>query len=148
MKRKIAIEIISFLLVLLFMYAAVSKLIDIEKFKVQISQSPLLVAVKGVVPWAVPGIEILTSFMLMNPTLRLLGMHVAFIIMVVFTAYIVAILTISPSIPCSCGGVLQAMSWKVHLVFNAGITLVAVLGIFLCVKENQKANDNNRVPLH
>ncbi|MEJ0031509.1 MAG: MauE/DoxX family redox-associated membrane protein [Bacteroidota bacterium] len=40
--------------------------------------------------------------------------------MVMFTAYIVVITRFSEYTPCSCGGVLEKMSWDQHLVFNIG----------------------------
>ena len=42
MKQKVTIEIISFLLILLFVYAVSSKLFDYNTFKIQLSNSPFL----------------------------------------------------------------------------------------------------------
>jgi len=60
---------------------------------------------------------------------RLLGLYASFSLMVMFTAYIIAITKFSDYIPCSCGGVLQNMSWNQHLIFNIGFILLAVAGI-------------------
>src|SRR5699024_6001254 len=43
--------------------------------------------------------------------------------------------TYSPSLPCSCGGVLEAMDWEAHLYFNLGFTLLATWAWYL---ENDK----------
>lgn len=135
--KKIAIEIICFLFILLFTYAAVVKLIDVQKFTVQIGQSPLLTDFAGVVAWAVPITELLIAGMLAITRFRLIGMYAAFSIMVMFTAYIVTILTIDENIPCSCGGVLESMGWTEHLIFNIGFVLLGVAGILLYSSEDK-----------
>ncbi|MCG8321914.1 MAG: hypothetical protein MI921_20625, partial [Cytophagales bacterium] len=129
--KKVALEIICFLFILLFTYAAVTKLIDYQKFTVQIGQSPLLTDFAGVLAWAVPGVELLIAGMLAITRLRMVGLYAAFSLMVMFTAYIIAILQFSDSIPCSCGGVLEAMGWTEHLIFNIGFVLLGFTGIVL-----------------
>ena len=54
MKKTMVIEIICALFIILFMYAALTKLLDYEKFRVQIGQSPLLTAFAGWIAWMVP----------------------------------------------------------------------------------------------
>ena len=129
--QTILVEIISALLILLFVYSAVSKLLDYQKFQVQLSQSPLLTAFATWVSWIIPFLEIIISIMLVFPKFRLLGLYASFSLMVMFTAYIIAITKFSDYIPCSCGGVLQNMSWNQHLVFNVGFVLLALTGIIL-----------------
>jgi len=140
MKRRDIADIISVLLVLLFLYAAFSKLLDYEKFKVQLGQSPLLTAFAGWVAWAIPSLEIAISVMLVIPKLRLVALYASFGLMVAFTAYIIAITRFSDYIPCSCGGVLQHMSWNIHLLFNIIFVLMALAGILLSRKSSQITN--------
>jgi len=52
--KKIIVEVICLLYILLFVYAAVSKLIDFEHFQIQIGRSPMLSAIAAPVSWAVP----------------------------------------------------------------------------------------------
>ncbi len=131
MKKKIALEIICFLFIFLFTYAAVMKLMDVEKFTVQIGQSPLLTNFAELVAWVVPSIELLIAGMLAFPRVRSIGLYMAFSLMVMFTAYIVAILQFSEKIPCACGGVLDSMGWKEHLIFNIGFVVLGLIGIIL-----------------
>ncbi|WP_394353134.1 MauE/DoxX family redox-associated membrane protein [Mucilaginibacter humi] len=35
-----------------------------------------------------------------------------------------------PLVPCSCGGVVRKMSWRLHLVFNVFFLLLSSLGIY------------------
>ena len=125
------VVLVSYLYVLVFVYAAVSKLLDYENFQVQLGQSPLLSAFAGYVAWLVPAVELLISILLVIPRCRKMGLLASYILMVMFTVYIYIILNYSSFIPCSCGGVLEKMSWNEHLIFNVVFVLLAGLGYFL-----------------
>lgn len=131
MKRKLALEILSFLFILLFVYAAFNKLMDYQKFTVQIGQSPLLTGFGNTLPWMVIAIELIIAVLLMLPRFRLIAFFAAFSLMTMFTAYIIAILNFSPYVPCSCGGVLENMGWKDHLIFNGVFVALGLAGIIL-----------------
>jgi hypothetical protein len=113
------------------MYAAASKLFDFQKFRVQLGQSPLLTAFAGWVAWIVPSVEIGISVMLAITRLRLTAFYLSFSLMTMFTAYIIAITKFSDYIPCSCGGILQSMSWGRHLVFNICFVLLSGAAVLL-----------------
>jgi uncharacterized membrane protein YphA (DoxX/SURF4 family) len=138
MKKEVIVEIVCFLFILLFVYAALTKLLDYEKFRVQIGQSPLLSSLSGFIAWFIPSVEIVVSIMLALPRLRALGLYMAFTLMVLFTGYIIAILNFNGHVPCSCGGVLEKMGWTEHLVFNIVFVLFAAVGILLHSKEENK----------
>jgi uncharacterized membrane protein YphA (DoxX/SURF4 family) len=141
MKRKIAIEIIAFLFILLFTYASFNKLLDYQKFTIQIGQSPLLTGFGGSIPWMVITVELLVAVLLMIPRFRLFAFFGAFSLMVMFTAYIVTILNFSSYVPCSCGGVIQKLGWTGHLVFNGVFMLLGVTAILLHEKSDDKENN-------
>lgn len=131
MKRKAALEIICFLFVILFTYAAANKLIDYQKFSIQIGLSPLLTGFQGFIPWMVISIELVISIFLLIPRFRLYSLFGSFSLMTMFTAYIVAILKFSSFVPCSCGGVLEKLGWTEHLIFNSAFVLLGLIGIIL-----------------
>lgn len=135
--RKLIINIISLLFILLFVYAATSKLLDFETFQIQLAQSPLLSAYAGMVSVLVPSIEILIALLLLIPQFRVRVLYGAFTLMVLFTTYIFIILNFSDFIPCSCGGVLEKLSWTQHLIFNVVFILLVIVAIF--------SNSNYRV---
>jgi len=146
MKRKIAIEIIAFLFILLFTYASFNKLLDYQKFTIQIGQSPLLTGFGGSIPWMVITVELLVAVLLAIPRFRLLAFFGAFSLMVMFTAYIIAILKFSNFIPCSCGGILEKLGWTEHLYFNFSFLFLALVTIVLYPNEGppRKANSPAR----
>jgi len=132
MKRKLIVEIICFLFILLFVYAALMKLIDYQKFTVQLDQSPLLMAFSRSVAWLVPLTELIVAAMLMIKRFQVAGLYASFTLMTMFTAYIVFILTLAPQVPCACGGILdEKLGWTGHLVFNVGFVLLAAAGTML-----------------
>ncbi len=138
MKKKTVVDIIAYLFIILFIYASVNKLLDYENFSTELGKSPLLTAFAGYVAWAVPAVELVVVILLTVPKWMLAGFYAAFSLMTMFTAYIVAILNFSDYIPCSCGGVLQNMTWNQHLVFNICFVILGFAGIMLYEYEDNK----------
>jgi uncharacterized membrane protein YphA (DoxX/SURF4 family) len=130
-------QLISMLFIFLFVYAGVSKLLDVEKFQAEIGQSPILYGVAPLAAVLVPTTEIIISFLLAIPRFRLAGLLASFGLMIMFTAYIIIILQFSDKIPCSCGGVLNDLTWGEHLVFNCAFIVLAIVGIVLHPNENK-----------
>lgn len=125
----------AYFFVLLFCYAAVSKMLDFENFQVQISQSPLLSAYAGFVSYAVIAAELVIAGLLLWDRTRLAGLYASFTLMVAFTVYIYLILNFSDFVPCSCGGILEKMGWTEHLIFNIGCVVLAAAGALVLEKD-------------
>lgn len=131
-KRKLFVEIIAALLILLFTYTAVSKLMGFEDFKYFLRQSPFIGESRAdFTAIALPAFELLISLLLFIPRQRLIGLWLSFITMTFFTIYIAYMLLYVPNRPCSCGGVLQNMTWPQHLCFNIFFTCLPAAGIWL-----------------
>lgn len=131
MPRKITVDIVVFLYILLLVYAALTKLLDYQKFVIQLGQSPLLTRHAILLAWAVPFIELGISALLIIPRTRLSGLYAAFSLMVMFTTYIILASRFSDYVPCSCGGVLEDMTWTQHLIFNGVFILLGLAAILL-----------------
>lgn len=129
--KRIFINTASYLYILLFTYAAVTKLLDYNDFSIQIGQSPLLSAFAGFVAIAVPVTELLIVLLLSIPRSRSTGLYLSLCLMVMFTTYIFLILNFSSNIPCSCGGILEKMGWTEHLVFNIGCIVLALVALLM-----------------
>lgn len=102
-----------------------------QTFKIQMSKSPVITVYAGILAWAVPIIEIAIVCLLIFKKTQLIGLYAAFTLMVIFSAYIISILNFSYYIPCSCGGILQNMTWSVHLYFNIITVIACAIGILL-----------------
>ena len=129
--KKLLIEIAASLLVILFVYAGVNKLLNYSEFRFQLGRSPYIAFMAGFVAWFMPVSEIIVALLLTVKKTRLVGFYASFLIMVLFTGYIYAMLNYSPYLPCSCGGVLSMMSWDQHLYFNLFFVLLSALGALL-----------------
>jgi len=128
-------EIIAYIIyclyIVLFTYAAVSKVLDFENFQVQLGQSPLLSPLAGSISVAVPAVELLIAAALLIPRFRYGALLGAFGMMVMFTAYIYIILNYSEFVPCSCGGILEKMGWREHFIFNLVFVVLAVIAVLI-----------------
>ncbi|KPH14757.1 MauE/DoxX family redox-associated membrane protein [Chryseobacterium sp. ERMR1:04] len=124
-------NITSYFFILLFCYAAISKIMDFENFQVQIAQSPLLSTYAGLISYSTIIIELIIVIALSFSRTRLLGLYASLFLMAAFTIYIYLILNYSDFIPCSCGGILQNMNWTQHLTFNIICTIVLIVAITL-----------------
>ena len=134
-KRKwfagIFIKSVCCLYALLFVYAAMSKLLDFENFGRQLGQSPMLSAFAGWISWLVPGLEIGLALLLFVSQLRLIALFASYLLMGMFTVYIYILLHYSAFVPCSCGGILESLTWNEHMVFNTVFLLIAAIAILL-----------------
>lgn len=128
---RITLEAISILLILLFTYASLTKLLEYDTFKLQLSKSPYITKFAGILAWALPLLEIAVSLSLSIRKYRLIGYYAALFLMVMFSAYIFSMLKFSYYIPCSCGGVLNNMDWTTHFWFNISFVILSILGILL-----------------
>tara|TARA_R100000306_G_scaffold19529_1_gene23652 strand:+ start:4454 stop:5929 length:1476 start_codon:yes stop_codon:yes gene_type:complete len=137
--RGLAVEIISVLFVILFVYAAVSKVFDFGVFVGQLAQSPLLSAFAYPIAVSVPSMEIGIAVLLMISKFRYFALFASYMIMVMFTTYILIILNFSDFIPCSCGGVLEKLSWTQHLLFNICFIVLSGIAIF-CIPSDSRKN--------
>lgn len=129
--KRIIIETVCLLYILLFVYAAVSKTLDFENFLAQLGQSPLLSPFADYVSIGVIITEFTIAILLSIPKFRYFALWSAVALMTMFTSYIVIILNFSSFVPCSCGGILEKLGWTEHLIFNAGFVILGVIAILL-----------------
>lgn len=136
--QSVFITIICLLYLFLFVYAAISKLLDFENFQTQLGQSPLLSAYASTISYLVIVAELVLSLLLVLPKYRYIALTFSIGLMVAFTTYIVLILNFSSYIPCSCGGILEKLGWTEHLIFNLFFVLIGILGLFFLNLNRQK----------
>ncbi len=129
MKRSTIVEIISVLMLSLFLYAAITKIMDYGLFRGQLVVSPILKPIGGFIAWSLPAVEILVVVLLIVPRWRLKGLWLSLGLLVAFIIYIMAMMAISDHLPCSCGGLLEQLSWKGHIIFNSIFALMAAVAI-------------------
>jgi putative oxidoreductase len=141
--RNIIIEVISALLILLFLYTSTSKFTDFKNFYGEINGQPLPNWMTPYLVWAIPIIEILISMALFFSNTRKVGLWGSLILMSLFTIYTsTVLLNVYDKIPCSCGGVIRQLSWGQHLVFNLFFVAISLWAVLLSSRNSvQKENE-------
>jgi putative oxidoreductase len=130
MNRKIILEIISSLLILLFLYASASKFLDFSGFAGDMNNQPFPHWIKPWLLWGIPPLEVLISLALLFEKTRMAGLVASLALMLAFTIYSVLILLhFFRYVPCSCGGVIKKLTWGQHLVFDLFFVGLSLMGI-------------------
>lgn len=147
MKKALTIEIISAALVLLFLYAGLSKLAHYDTFVFQVSESPLKLLAKSSLwtAWLIPVTEIILAALLPFSRTRLFALYSSAILMLLFTLYVGFLLTSGLPLPCACGGIISGLQWKGHLLFNIFFLAISIAGIAL---ERKTRKMNHTTYLH
>lgn len=115
------------LLVLLFLYTGLTKLLDYPGFRSALFKSPPLRPWAGLIAWALPVAELLIAGGLILPKTRYTALIASAILLLILTAYLGWMIAFAPHLPCNCGGVIASLSWPQHLLFNTGFLLLNTL---------------------
>lgn len=132
MKKHKITSLISALLILLWIYAALTKLLDYETARSQMRNQVFPLWLGNILAWAVPVTELVVAGLLIHPATRQKGVIASLLLMLGFTFYIVLVkLNYFAFVPCSCGGVISQLSWEEHLLFNLFFLILAGTGVLL-----------------
>lgn len=113
--------------VFLFVYTALDKLRHLGRFRFALESSPWLAAMYRPLSVTIPLIELALVVLLTWPRTQRLGLLLSTTLLFSFTLYIGAMLAWAPALPCGCGGILNALSWKGHLLVNAALTALGAI---------------------
>jgi hypothetical protein len=129
MKKELVVDIISSLLILLFIYSGSTKLLDHSAFRFQLYKSPTLSGISGALSWIIPLVETIAALLLLLKRTRLTGLFISLILLLGFTLYLIIMLVFHRDLPCSCGGVISSMTWTEHVFFNIFFLALTIIGI-------------------
>lgn len=138
-----------YLLIFLFTYTGVSKLIDHEVFEATILRFPIIKIQATFISWLIPLIELFIVVMLLLQQYRKTGLLLSLLLMIVFTTYIGYMILFIPNLPCSCGGVLKQLSWNNHLLFNSFFIILIIISLNPLLKHKFfiAINRKSRIPV-
>ena len=142
--RNIFVQITAALFILLFIYTAISKLRDQPAFVMVLHKSPLIGSFAVIMATLLPVLEIIIAMLLFIPASKQAGLLAAAVLMALFTAYIGYMIFFTPHLPCTCGGVINQLTWKQHFIFNIIFTSLACAGYRL-EKNNKRFVATNRI---
>lgn len=135
--KTLFVDSIAILFIILWVYAAVSKLFDYNNFSIELGKSPLLNGFAPVVAVGIPFLEIALAIMLLIERSKFIALVLSSSLLLLFTVYLFIILNYSSYIPCSCGGILGHLGYKEHIVFNLILFALGIVSIVLYQKVNQ-----------
>ena len=131
-KKQVMLECISALLILLFLYASLSKFMDFKTFIGEMNNQPLPNSWTPFLVWTIPSMEIVISIFVLFERTRLLGFYGALVLMGLFTIYAMLILLhVFPYVPCSCGGIIKRLTWRQHLALNLFFVGISFSGVLI-----------------
>jgi hypothetical protein len=139
--KRTTIEIIVFLYVILLLHTGTSKMMEYNIFKDQLTESLGISSLAKVIAVTLPWFEFLIAIMMLLPKWRYKGLISGVLLMSAFTLYILFLITFSPELPCSCGGLMSQLSWNEHVIFNSTFIIMGIAGALLqkqVYRENQK----------
>jgi hypothetical protein len=112
-----------------FGYTAASKLLDFTRFRAVLSASPLIAKGAGTLAGLLVAAELTVVLLLIFPRTRLWGLYASFVLLILFTSYLGYMVLYTPHLPCSCGGVLEALSWKEHILLNLVLLILTLAAL-------------------
>lgn len=127
--KKIIIDIIAYLFILLFLYTAANKIWKFHNFEWVLGTLPIIGEFHKLIAYSVPTAEIITSCLLLVPLTRRDGLICSLLLMLAFTAYLLFMVIYTKDLPCNCGGVIAHLSWKQHIVFNLFFLAFSLIAI-------------------
>ena len=126
------IIIITGVLVLLWAYAALSKLFNLHQFHEALMTQVFPRWVGKILLYVLPLSELIVVGLLIIPQTRLIGMYSSLFMMGAFTLYVGgAVFQIYEQYPCACGGLFARLGWQKHFKVNVVLTLIALAGVIL-----------------
>lgn len=127
----LAIEAITAVLLLLWIYTGLNKLIQYDKFSFEAGRSPFLQHLAPLVAAMVPAGELTIAALLIFKRTRVAGLYASLFLMTLFTGYVYVMLHYAYDLPCSCGGIIELLTWEQHLIVNLMLTLLTAIAILL-----------------
>jgi Methylamine utilisation protein MauE len=130
MKRKLIIEIISALLIVFFLYNAISNYLQIQSLKNLLAF--YTTDISGIA-WTIIVVEAIIVLLLFIPRTRLAGLLTA-LLLILYAGYTVLR---TPHFPHDFGGILNNLSSKQHILIYSLLVLLAIVGVWLKIKERR-----------
>lgn len=141
MKKLPVVQIVSSLLIILYAYTAISKLLTYRTFARTVSESPLIHKGADTIAWLLPVAELVVVLLLFFERSRKIGLYASLVLLVVFTLYLLYMVLFVADLPCSCGGVISKMSWQQHVWFNLFFIGLTMLGLYAIRRQQQVVKD-------
>lgn len=139
MSRRLSIEIIADLLIVVFAIIAAGKLSNYGTFLLLLHFQPYINHLPTNMAWILPAVELIIAIMLAMPRSRKTALYIAFIIMSVSAGYRIFLFLSNSHLPCTCGNLLRPLLTEhLHILFNVLLAALSLTGIILIRIETRR----------
>lgn len=128
-RREIIFDAITFIFIMLFIYTAASKIMTFASFEKVLGRAPLIGQFNTLIAYLIPTIESIISIILLFNSTKRIGLLLSLGLMIIFTIYLIYMISLGVPLPCHCGGVISLLTWKQHIAFNLVFIVLAILGL-------------------
>jgi len=130
MKKHLIFEFLTAILMVVFLYTGLSKLLDFNAFVLSMRFQHLPGWITTPLIYTLPAIEIAIAAILIPDKTRVTGLYAYLVLMTGFTLYAAAVLLhLFPNAPCACGGVLKGLGWGPHFLLNLLLLILATVAL-------------------
>lgn len=130
-------EIIAFILILLWGFVGVTKMLDHETFSRQLYAEGIGENLSGVLSILIPLLMICTGISLISSKTKSVGLILSFSLLMTFTVYMAYIINFANPRPCSCIAMTSKLSWNGHLLLSTSLLILNVVGYIFLNKERR-----------
>jgi len=131
MKKVSIIELISLLFIFLFLYTAVSTIVNYDSFKLHLAQSTLTKDHAYLLSRLIPALELMTVGLLSYSPTRITGLIMSLKMTIIFTAHSAYMLMNHEHLSSGYIRILSVCSWKQHILFGCILMAVAMAATVL-----------------
>jgi len=120
------------ILILLWTYTGLDKLIRFDQSRNAFRNQTFPVELAEILSYAVPGVELLIALLLLFSVSRWWGYLGSVLLLTVFVTYVGLIwVGAFPRVPCNCAGILESLGWAEHFFLNLVCIGIGVWGLRL-----------------
>ena len=114
-----------------------AKFTEMNSTKDQMLASPIFGShlLSTATTWATPIVELILAIGLLTHQTRLKALYATCVLMAIFTIYVIALFFINSYLSCSCGGIIEQLSPKQHIIFNSSCVVLSVIAISILSKQ-------------
>ncbi|WP_339881115.1 MauE/DoxX family redox-associated membrane protein [uncultured Algoriphagus sp.] len=118
-------------LILLWIYTGLDKLLRWEDSRSAFLNQTLPEKLAELLAYAVPTAELLIALLLFFSVSRWWGYLSSIVLLTVFTTYVGLIwVGAFPRVPCNCAGIINSLGWAEHFFLNMGFIVIGVWGLY------------------
>lgn len=127
-KRKVLSEVITLLIIVVLIYAAINKFINYRSFRLVLGITPSLKEMVSVLTWAIPLIELSIAILVMLQKTKIVGLYLSICL---FFIYLLGMFQLKLYAPNIRGGLLDGLSFTQYVIVNTFLLTLSLAGILL-----------------